>query len=112
MPSLRRDHPVLRRPSDSREKTSSTRRDACIANRYSDKTCVPTPPTLGCQHRSRKEERGVVLSQLLAEFATRLGRPPEPRDKAGPNDADGDGGGAMERDIDDGLFELSRVVPV
>ena len=53
-----------------------------------------------------------ALSQLLAQFTARLGRPPEPRDETGPTDADGDSGRAMESDIDDGCLELSHVVPV
>ena len=54
----------------------------------------------------------VVLSQLLAEFTAGLRGPPEPRDKARPDDTDRDGGGAVESDIDHGYIELSRVVPV
>jgi hypothetical protein len=59
-----------------------------------------------------KNKSGVLLSQLFTQFPARLGRPPEPRYKAGPYDADSDGGGAMESDIDDRMFELSRVIPV
>jgi len=59
-----------------------------------------------------KREGLVVLSKLLAQFTARLGRPPKPRDETGPTDADGDGGRAMESDIDDGRLELSHVVPV
>ncbi len=53
-----------------------------------------------------------VLSQLLAQFTPRLGRPPKPRDETGPKDADGDGGRAMESDVDDRSLELSHVVSV
>lgn len=85
------------------------RRDACTTNRFQTKP-------IRTQYQSvegTKNATGSVLSQLLAEFPACLGRPPEPRDKAGPDNADGDGGGTMERDIDDGLVQLlSHVVPI
>ena len=96
----------------SREETSWTRQDACIANQYSDKTYKYA--TVNAQSKDegeKKRKSPIVLSQLLAKFPARLRRPPKPRYKACPNDADGDGGRAMKSDIDDRLVELSCVVP-